>query len=233
MLITRRGLLSLVLSLTLVTLGACSSDAPVLIVDATAYDAPSPSVSPIWGDGGAIDGQAHRTWDAPQSDGGASSGSAVDSSTGTHNDTGSSLWADTSVDVGPDAGSSSQADAADDFADVATSKDGPGADAKGSGLNKPPLPTQTPKPATHGLVNHGKDLWQVLENGTLKGSCSKVEKLGSSASQADLVKCGKEAFFYEHWNTYGAPRAIVDFMQQNLPDSVGKGWKHFGMVADP
>ncbi len=97
----------------------------------------------------------------------------------------------------------------------------------------PPLPTQPAAPDAHGLTNVSTDLWALLEKGTLKGSCATYEALGAQATQAMKVKCGKELFFYEHWNTYGPPRAIVDYLNHNLPKTVGTGMTHFGLYKDP
>lgn len=88
---------------------------------------------------------------------------------------------------------------------------------------------------TSELALHDTDdsLETVLEKGNLEGSCERWAKNPDTASPYLEKMCGKWMFFYEGFNIMGVPAAIAEFMAKNLPDTVGKGFNKFGLIADP
>lgn len=85
------------------------------------------------------------------------------------------------------------------------------------------------------LTNASHDLEAVLEHGALRGACDTYwahEELGT-ATRRELLLCGKEMFFYEDFETPGLPVALLDFLMENLPESVGPNMSRFGMHPDP
>ncbi len=84
-----------------------------------------------------------------------------------------------------------------------------------------------------GLTNVSKDLGALLEGGKLAKACAQWHATQGKGTQQQKLLCGKAMFFYESFGTYGVPQAMVDFMVQDLPKSVGPGMAAFGMFADP
>ncbi|HET8708243.1 MAG TPA: hypothetical protein VFM46_18195, partial [Pseudomonadales bacterium] len=85
------------------------------------------------------------------------------------------------------------------------------------------------------LALHDTDstLETVLEQGKLEGSCDRWARNPDSASVYLEKMCGKWMFFYEGFNIMGVPAAIAEFMTTQMPDTVGKGFSKFGLIADP
>ncbi len=90
-----------------------------------------------------------------------------------------------------------------------------------------------PQPDTsEGLVNLSSDLDSLLEGGELAGACSRYFAGDAEGRRARLL-CGKEMFFYESFDTAGAPAALVDHLMASFPDQIGAGFERLGMVRDP
>lgn len=105
--------------------------------------------------------------------------------------------------------------------------------ASGSRCAPPPF---LPRPdASAGLTNVSADLLAVLEDGGLRGSCDAywAAEAAGSATRAMELRCGKEMFFYEGFDTLGVPALLVDFMSRSFPDQVGPGLSALGMIPDP
>jgi hypothetical protein len=97
-------------------------------------------------------------------------------------------------------------------------------------------PPFLPQPdESEGLTNVSADLLAVLEGGSLPGSCDAywAAVAAGTASRVMELRCGKEMFFYEGFDTLGVPTALVDYLIQNYPDEVGPGLLAFGMIPDP
>jgi hypothetical protein len=90
-----------------------------------------------------------------------------------------------------------------------------------------PLPDRS-----EGLVNLSADLDQVLEGGALHGACD-LYAAGDRGDRRARLLCGKEMFFYESFDTIGAPAALIDHLVAHYPDEVGPGFERYGMVRDP
>ncbi len=116
------------------------------------------------------------------------------------------------------------ADAADAMATTAATPSAPVADWQ-------PVPSGDPNSA--GLVNASTDLAAVLEGGKLANACNAWFATQGKGTLQQKLLCGKAMFFYESFGTYGVPQALVDFMVQHLPNSVGAGMAAFGMHLDP
>ena len=82
----------------------------------------------------------------------------------------------------------------------------------------------------HDTANTTKE---ILEHGNLVGSCDRWAKNPAAASNYLEKMCGKWMFFYEGFNIEGVPAAVANFMVNNLPQTVGKGFSQFGMIPDP
>jgi hypothetical protein len=98
------------------------------------------------------------------------------------------------------------------------------------------VPPFLPQPdESAGLTNVSADLLAVLEGGSLPGSCdaywASVDT--GTASRVMELRCGKEMFFYEGFDTLGVPTPLVDYLIQNYPDEVGPGFSALGMIPDP
>lgn len=77
------------------------------------------------------------------------------------------------------------------------------------------------------------DVREVLEYNQLQGSCDRWSANPAGASQYLTLMCGKWLFFYGGFDIPGVPAPLIDFMTENLPDTVGAGFAKFGMIADP
>jgi len=99
------------------------------------------------------------------------------------------------------------------------------------GANQPgpfdPQPDQA-----EGLVNLSADLDLVLEEGGLPGACDRY-LAGQTESRRARLLCGKEMFFYQSFDTAGAPAALIDHLVSDYPDEIGAGFERYGMVRDP
>src|SRR5262245_47752193 len=84
---------------------------------------------------------------------------------------------------------------------------------------------------SEGLTNVSADLDAVLEHGALGDACARY-RAGATDRQT-LLLCGKWMYFYESFNTFGIPAALVQFMAARFPDELGLGFGKLGMVADP
>lgn len=82
-----------------------------------------------------------------------------------------------------------------------------------------------------GLTNLSADLMAVLENGAMQGACDRMR--ADPGDEYLTLLCGKAMFFYEGFGTAGAPAPLVDFLVNKLPNQVGPGFVHQGMVLDP
>ncbi|GEM_PF-3114619 len=84
-------------------------------------------------------------------------------------------------------------------------------------------------------VDVSADLQEMLEVPKVRGACkiyfAKLEKK-ELVSHEERLLCGKEMFFYEPFGTASIPRSIIEFMGNELPDSVGLGYTKLGMVDD-
>lgn len=98
-----------------------------------------------------------------------------------------------------------------------------------SGLADPfgPQPDES-----EGLVNLSDDLDGLLEQGELPGACQRYWA-GEAAGRRARLLCGKQMFFYESFDTVGAPAALIDHLVTSFPEEVGAGFERFGMVRDP
>lgn len=85
---------------------------------------------------------------------------------------------------------------------------------------------------SEGLVNLSADLDLLLERGELAGACERY-RAGDAGDRRARLLCGKEMFFYESFDTVGAPAALVDHLVASYPDEIGAGFAHHGMVPDP
>lgn len=85
---------------------------------------------------------------------------------------------------------------------------------------------------SEGLVNVSADLDLLLEGGQLAGACSRYLSGEAQGRRARLL-CGKEMFFYESFDTAGAPAALIDHLVTSYPDQIGAGFERYGMVRDP
>lgn len=83
------------------------------------------------------------------------------------------------------------------------------------------------------LQDTASDIEALLENGRLEGACERYHRAPEAASPYLTKLCGKWMFFYEGFGLRGVPKPIVTFMIKNLPQTVGKGFEKYGMVADP
>ena len=93
-------------------------------------------------------------------------------------------------------------------------------------------PFATQPDTSDGLTNVSADLDLLLEQGALVGACSRYFAGEAEGRRARLL-CGKEMFFYESFDTLGAPAALVDHLVQSFPDQIGAGFERYGMVRDP
>ena len=98
-----------------------------------------------------------------------------------------------------------------------------------SGLADPfgPQPDES-----EGLVNLSDDLDRLLEQGELPGACERYQG-GDAAGRRARLLCGKEMFFYQSFDTAGAPAALIDHLVTSFPEEVGAGFEGYGMVRDP
>jgi hypothetical protein len=85
---------------------------------------------------------------------------------------------------------------------------------------------------SEGLTNVSSDLDLLLEEGALAGACSRYFAGEAEGRRARLL-CGKEMFFYESFDTVGAPAVLIDHLVSSFPDEVGAGFERYGMVRDP
>ncbi len=85
---------------------------------------------------------------------------------------------------------------------------------------------------SEGLTNLSADLDRLLEDGELPGACDRYEAGEASGRRARLL-CGKEMFFYESFDTAGAPAPLLDHLMASFPDEIGAGFERYGMVRDP
>lgn len=85
---------------------------------------------------------------------------------------------------------------------------------------------------SEGLSNLSADLDRLLEGGDLVGACSRYFAGEAEGRRARLL-CGKEMFFYESFDTVGAPAPLIDHLVTSFPDEVGAGFERYGMVRDP
>src|SRR5688500_13555559 len=94
-------------------------------------------------------------------------------------------------------------------------------DNLGSGGRDPfePQPDQS-----EGLTNLSADLDRLLEGGDLVGACSRYFAGEAEGRRARLL-CGKEMFFYESFDTVGAPAPLIDHLVQSFPDEDGAGFE--------
>lgn len=83
------------------------------------------------------------------------------------------------------------------------------------------------------LHDTSANIEELLEQGKLEGACERYHRAPATASPYLTKMCGKWMFFYEGFGLRGVPKPIVTFMIKNLPDTVGKGFEKYGMVADP
>jgi len=106
------------------------------------------------------------------------------------------------------------------------------ASTSGSGGSKPAADPLAQLPADEGgLVNVSADLEELLEEGSLPQACSAY--FGGAKDRASLLRCGKAMFFYESFGTSGVPAALVEFLVNFMPGTVGPGFTKLGMVRDP
>ncbi len=90
-----------------------------------------------------------------------------------------------------------------------------------------------PRPdTTEGLVNSSWDLMEVLEYGKLEGACERYEAM-AEPTRRDMLLCGKYMFFYETYDTVGAPGPLLRLLINEFPDIVGPGFAGHGMIPDP
>jgi hypothetical protein len=82
------------------------------------------------------------------------------------------------------------------------------------------------------ITDESFSLNEVLEKGTLKGSCKKYFN-SNEKTFCEKIKCGKELFFYGDFNAKGLPSALYNFVEKNFEDLVGKQYSKFGMIPDP
>ncbi len=85
-----------------------------------------------------------------------------------------------------------------------------------------------------GLVNVSADLLEVLENGTLPGSCDAywdAVDAGTATTRMRLL-CGKELFFFGSFDMPGIPQTLAQYLADNYPE-VGEGFSALGMIPDP
>lgn len=111
----------------------------------------------------------------------------------------------------------------------ATGGGGTGTGAGGNSGTNDPL-AQTPAD-DGGLTNVSADLGALLENGTLEGACDAY--FGGQTDLPTKLRCGKWMYFYESFDTSGAPAAIIDFLVNKMPGTIGHGMTHLGMIEDP
>lgn len=82
-----------------------------------------------------------------------------------------------------------------------------------------------------GLTNVSTNLTALLENGALTNACDLYN--GGQTDRTTMLECGKWMFFYDPFNTFGVPSALVTFMAQNFPDQLGPGFSKLGLIPDP
>lgn len=106
-----------------------------------------------------------------------------------------------------------------------------GVDSGGSDAAHPSDPFAAQADDSGGLTNTSADLDAVLEHGALVGACDRYRS--GQTDRTTLLLCGKWMFFYESFNTFGVPTAVVSFLAQQFPDELGLGFSKLGMVPDP
>lgn len=89
-----------------------------------------------------------------------------------------------------------------------------------------PLPDRS-----QGLTDVSASLDAVLEHGALAGACDRY--LAGQRDDRSRLLCGKSMFFYESFGTSGVPASLVQFLVQNFPSQIGRGFSKLGMVPDP
>lgn len=93
----------------------------------------------------------------------------------------------------------------------------------------PPDPLLPPAGEASTLTDVSSDLEALLEHGMLDGACARMKP----DDRASRLLCGKSMFFYESFDTMGAPAGIVQFLLDNFAEETGPGFEKFGMIADP
>ena len=69
---------------------------------------------------------------------------------------------------------------------------------------------------SEGLVNVSDDVDRLLEQGELSGACERYWAGDPDGRRARLL-CGKEMFFYQSFDTAGAPAALIDHLVTSFP----------------
>src|SRR5690349_9403231 len=90
----------------------------------------------------------------------------------------------------------------------------------------------SPPDSAEGLTNVSDDLDALLEGGALAGACDRYWS-GDAGDRRARLLCGKEMFFYESFDTVGAPASLVDHLASDYPIELGAGFAELGMVVDP
>ncbi len=106
-----------------------------------------------------------------------------------------------------------------------------GSSSTGSGAGAAADPLAQSEADDGGLTNVSTDLMAVLEQGALEGACDAY--FGGQTDLKTKLLCGKWMYFYESFETAGAPAALIDFLVGKMPQSVGSGMTKFGMIEDP
>jgi len=60
-----------------------------------------------------------------------------------------------------------------------------------------------------------------------------IDNFVDEYDRATVLQCGKYQYFYGHFDTTGAPKAMIDWMLQYFDDFFGPGMSYFGMYEDP
>jgi len=83
------------------------------------------------------------------------------------------------------------------------------------------------------LPTHDVDdrLELVLETRKLAGACEAWR--GGDDSESTRLRCGKQMFFYETFDTTGIPERLLVFAQRHYAGFYGRGFEKLGLVADP
>ncbi|HUS67704.1 MAG TPA: hypothetical protein VMZ28_24380 [Kofleriaceae bacterium] len=90
----------------------------------------------------------------------------------------------------------------------------------------------SPPDSAEGLTNVSDDLEALLEGGALAGACERYRD-GDAGDRRARLLCGKEMFFYESFDTVGAPASLIDHLARDYPIELGAGFAELGMVVDP
>lgn len=82
------------------------------------------------------------------------------------------------------------------------------------------------------LVDQSYRLEEVLEYGTLSDKDCEPYRQGT-ATDAELLRCGKFMFFSDNLGVPGLPAGLIDLMRSKAPHSIGTSLEGFGLTRDP